>query len=76
MIRCLLTRNANGQNNPSPEIQNCLEKINKSSEDLLSLINDVLDLSSIESGKTTYKPIPVCIKNLTDITLDSHPFLH
>ena len=32
------------KNNPSDEVRNCLEKINESSEHLLSLINDVLDL--------------------------------
>lgn len=36
----------------SPEkIQDCLNKINVSSRHLLSLINEVLDMSKIESGK-------------------------
>ncbi len=44
------------KNNPSDEVKNCLEKIDESSEHLLSLINDVLDLTHIESGKVKYNP--------------------
>lgn len=35
------------------QIQNCLKKITLSSKHLLGLINDVLDMSKIESGKLT-----------------------
>ncbi|MGM9600311.1 MAG: ATP-binding protein [Faecousia sp.] len=55
---------------PKPEIQNCLEKISDSSEHLLTLINDVLDISRIESGKTRYTPTPVDITTVTDAVLD------
>jgi CheY-like chemotaxis protein/nitrogen-specific signal transduction histidine kinase len=42
------------QKNQSPEkIKDCLQKIQLSSEYLLSLINDILDMSKIESGKMT-----------------------
>ena len=44
------------KNDPSDEVKNCLEKIDESSEYLLSLINDVLDLTHIESGKVKYNP--------------------
>ena len=36
--------------NPKPEVKACLDKISDSSEHLLALINDVLDVSRIESG--------------------------
>ena len=58
------------KNNPSDEVKNCLEKIDESSEHLLSLINDVLDLTRIESGKVKYNPVPVDVKNITDSALD------
>jgi two-component system sensor histidine kinase/response regulator len=35
------------------QVQNCLRKISLSSKHLLSLINDVLDMAKIESGKLT-----------------------
>ena len=35
------------------QVQNCLKKITRSSKHLLGLINDVLDMSKIESGKLT-----------------------
>ena len=53
-----------------PEVQGCLEKIGESSEHLLTLINDVLDISRIESGKTKYTPVPVDITKVTDAVLD------
>jgi signal transduction histidine kinase len=43
-----------------------LEKVQKSSNHLLSLLNDVLDFSRIESGKVTISPEPVDITQLTD----------
>ncbi|MDO4517435.1 MAG: transporter substrate-binding domain-containing protein [Bacillota bacterium] len=55
---------------PKPEVQSCLEKISDSSEHLLTLINDVLDISRIESGKTQYTPAPVDITTVTDAVLD------
>lgn len=58
------------KNNPSDEVKNCLEKIDESSEHLLSLINDVLDLTRIESGKVNYNPVPANVKNITDSALD------
>ncbi|MCI5902874.1 MAG: transporter substrate-binding domain-containing protein [Blautia sp.] len=55
---------------PGPQVQSCLEKIGESSEHLLTLINDVLDISRIESGKTKYEPIPTDITAVTDVVLD------
>ena len=58
------------KNNPSDEVKNCLEKIDESSEYLLSLINDVLDLTRVESGKVKYNPVPTDLKSITDFALD------
>lgn len=53
------------------QVQDYLSKIGKSSEHLLSLINDVLDMSRIESGKMTISEqednIQEIVKNLADI---------
>ena len=46
------------------KVRNYAEKIVVSSQHLLSLINDVLDMSKIESGKTT---LNLCDVNLADI---------
>lgn len=62
--------------NPTPEIKNCLDKISSNSEHLLSLINDVLDISRIESGKIKYAPVPTDIREITDTVLSiMHGFL-
>ncbi|MGN0423800.1 MAG: ATP-binding protein [Acetatifactor sp.] len=54
---------------PPPEIKNCLDKISDSSEHLLALINDVLDISRIESGKIIYTPTPVDIAEVSESVL-------
>lgn len=56
--------------NPTPELMNCLEKISNSSEHLLTLINDVLDISRIESGKIKFSPIPTDIRSVIDTVLN------
>ncbi|MEI3232145.1 MAG: histidine kinase dimerization/phospho-acceptor domain-containing protein [Gordonibacter pamelaeae] len=40
------------------KVRTCLEKVTLSSEHLLSLINDILDMSKIESGKVEIKKKP------------------
>ena len=55
--------------NPRPEVKACLDKISDSSEHLLALINDVLDISRIESGKDQYTPAPVDITEVSDSVL-------
>ena len=55
--------------NPDKEVEDCLKKIRQSSEYLMTLINDVLDISRIESGKLEYKPVPVDFRNMTDTVL-------
>ena len=54
---------------PKPEVRNCLQKIGESSEHLLTLINDVLDISRIESGKIKFAPIPIDITEVADTVL-------
>lgn len=51
------------------EIHGSLEKVQESSNHLLSLLNDILDLSRIESGKAVFSPEPVDITELTDNVL-------
>ena len=55
--------------NTVSEIHDSLEKVQKSSNHLLSLLNDVLDFSRIESGKVTISPEPVDITQLVDNVL-------
>ena len=58
------------KHSPAPDIRSCLEKIKQSSDYLLSLINDVLDISRIESGSVKYDPVPVDITAVTDSVLN------
>ena len=55
--------------NTVSEIHDSLEKVQKSSNHLLSLLNDVLDFTRIESGKVTISPEPMDITQLTDNVL-------
>lgn len=54
-----------GENDNPADTVDCLEKINISSEFLLGLINDVLDMEYIESGKMTLHPVPYSGKEFT-----------
>lgn len=47
-------------------VEDCLNKIRLSGNHLLSLINDVLDMSKIESGKMTLNDAPVSIREIMD----------
>ena len=49
---------------PDKEVEDCLKKIRQSSEYLMTLINDVLDISRIESGKLEYKPVPADLRDI------------
>ena len=48
------------------QVQSCLKKIALSSKHLLGLINDVLDISKIESGKMTLNVEPVSLREVMD----------
>ena len=54
---------------PDKEVENCLKKIRQSSEYLTTLINDVLDISRIESGKLEYKPVPTDLRDMINTVL-------
>lgn len=48
------------------KVENCLKKINLSSKHLLGLINDVLDMSKIESGKMTLSVEQISLREVID----------
>ena len=48
------------------QVQNCLKKITLSSRHLLGLINDVLDMSKIESGKMTLSEELVSLREIME----------
>lgn len=48
------------------QVQNCLRKITLSSKHLLGLINDVLDMSKIESGKLTLTTEQISLKEVVE----------
>ena len=48
------------------QVQNCLRKITLSSKHLLGLINDVLDMSKIESGKMTLNMDQISLREVMD----------
>jgi len=48
------------------QVQNCLKKITMSSRHLLGLINDVLDMSKIESGRMTLNEERVSLREIME----------
>ncbi|MGE5309353.1 MAG: ATP-binding protein [Deltaproteobacteria bacterium] len=52
------------------EVQKRLEKINKHSDELVQFVNDLLDISRLESGKTTMKLQALDLKTLVDEVSD------
>ena len=48
------------------QVQNCLRKITLSSKHLLGLINDILDMSKIESGKLTLTTEQISLKEVVE----------
>lgn len=47
-------------------VEECLRKISLSSKHLLGLINDVLDMSKIDSGKMVLAMVPISLRELMD----------
>jgi len=52
--------------NDREQVQNCLKKISLSGKHLLGLINDVLDMSRIESGRMTLNIDQVSLREVMD----------
>jgi PAS domain S-box-containing protein len=50
----------------TPDQKHYIQTIKKSSETLLNILNDILDLSKIEAGKMQLKPEPVKLRNTMD----------
>ena len=61
-----ITKIAKGAINNPERIKDCLNKIDNASHHLLSLVNDVLDMSRIESGKTKITNNPADIRMICD----------
>ena len=54
----------------TPRVANYLEKIEASSDHLLALINDVLEMSRIESGRMELAPVPTDLRKLMEEVQD------
>ncbi|MFA6217521.1 MAG: ATP-binding protein [Candidatus Omnitrophota bacterium] len=52
------------------EVHLRLEKINRHSDELVQLVNDLLDISRIESGKVTMKLVEQTLKKTADEVID------
>jgi signal transduction histidine kinase/HAMP domain-containing protein/ActR/RegA family two-component response regulator len=63
-----MTQIARRQNDPE-KIQDCVNKIEGSSHHLLSLLNDILDMSKIEAGRFELSPESVSISNEIDFVI-------
>lgn len=69
-----LTAMAKANVDNKPLLENYLEKITMSNKQLLGLINDILDMSKIESGKMTLNPEQLSLKDaMNDIVNIVHP---
>ncbi|MBF0381329.1 MAG: PAS domain S-box protein [Magnetococcales bacterium] len=58
--------------NQDPDMSRFLKVIERSGKNLMTLIEDILDLSQIESGRLSLEHKPIDIKELTQEALDIH----
>ncbi|TAH38970.1 MAG: response regulator [Bacteroidetes bacterium] len=58
-------------NNPKPDQINYLNAISKSSENLMAIINDILDITKIEAGRIQLYSIPFEIKPIIQSLYDN-----
>ncbi len=65
-----MTAIANANIDNRQQVQNCLRKITMSSRHLLGLINDILDMSKIESGKMTLNMEQVFLPDIMQSIVD------
>ncbi len=61
-----MTAIASSHVNDPQQVSSCLAKITRSGKHLLGLINDVLDMSKIESGKMTLNVEPISLRDSID----------
>ena len=47
-------------------VEACLEKVALSGNHLLTLVNDILDISKVESGKMTLNPTPFSVREMAE----------
>ena len=59
-----MTELAQSHLNDGSYVQECLRKISLSGNHLLTLINDILEISRVESGKIAVNPVPFDVKEL------------
>lgn len=52
------------------EVRERLDKINRHSDELVHMVNDLLDISRMESGKATMHPEPLDLKNIVEKVSD------
>lgn len=64
------TRLIDDDNNLSPRNHQYLHSISKASEHMLKLVNDLLELARLETGKLTIEPRPFCLNLLIGEIVD------
>jgi signal transduction histidine kinase len=54
------------------EQRELVETVKTSAESLLTIINDILDVSKIEAGKLTFDPIPFSLRKMMHGAVNAH----